>query len=260
MSHTTDIESRSNPDGLREIRSWASRSPGSERPGFRTRSQPGGSKLSLRFVASIGAALLLVLVLMWYRSLQNGPGTADPAPAPEPEQVASSAPVPVEEAPAAAEVVAEAPRFTEEPVHAPATLPWPGPEERSRKEAAAETDVESEPAAEEPKASSEIMVSRDLFESEPAVLLSVPAAEYPEIARGTGTSAKVIVGFTVDETGAVRNPVIERTWIQGDAPKAPFEQAALTAIRSARFTPAREQGVPARSWSTLTFSFEAGPS
>ena len=132
-----------------------------------------------------------------------------------------------------------------EPVPTPVTLPVqpvPVSEERPRKE--------------EPKASPALVVSRDVFESEPAVLLSEPTADYPEVARGTGTSAKVIVGFTIDETGTVRNPIIESTRIQGDAPKAPFEEAAVAAARRARFEPARERGVPARSWSTLTFLFE----
>lgn len=257
MSHTSGVESRSNPDGLQEIRSWASRSPGAARPGFRARSQPGGFRLSSRLVASIGFALLLLLVLTGYRSLQNGQGTADPSPTPEPEQVATLAPFPVEEAPPATAVVPEAPRFTQEPVLAPATLPEPlASEEHLQKEAAA---VQPKPAAEELEISSAIVVGRDVFESEAAVLLSVPEPEYPEAARGTGTSARVIVGFTIDETGTVRNPVIDRTQIQGDAPKAPFEQAALDAVRGARFVPAQERGVPARSWSTLTFSFETGP-
>ena len=247
MSHTSDIESRSNHDGLQEIRAWASRSPQSVRPGFRARSQPGGFRYSPRLATSIGFALLLLLALTGYRSLQDEQGpTIHLAPAPPPEQVAASAPVTAEKKePPPVEAVADSPPPPLEPVPAPATLPAPPvPEERPRKE--------------EPEAAPAIVVSRDAFESEPAVLLAEPTADYPEVARGTGTSARVIVGFTIDETGTVRNPIIESIRIQGDAPKAPFEEAALAAARRAQFVPARERGVPARSWNTLTFLFETG--
>lgn len=252
MSHTSDIESRSNPDGLQEIRSWASRSPNSARPGFRTRRRPGGPSSPL--AASIGLTAVFLLTLGGYRVTQSGRGTPDPAtvPEPEPEQVASSAPAPVspssdpvETLPAErveVEEAAEAPPA--EKVTSPAR-PFPG--ERSRNGAAV---IRREPA--------QILVSRDAFESEPATLLSVPTAEYPDAARGTGTSAQVIVGFTIDETGAVRDPAVESSRVQGTAPEALFVEEALAAARRARFHPARERGVPTRSWSTLTFSFETG--
>ncbi len=164
--------------------------------------------------------------------------------------------------PPAETVAADLPQVRSEPVQAahvarpvrPASEKLPR-EERPRKDEGA---VQRGPVPNEPEAS-RIVLGRDAFESEPAVLLETPAADYPDAARGTGTSAEVVVGFTIDETGAVRNAVIESTRIQGDAPKAPFEEAALAAAQRARFAPAREQGVPTRSWSTLKFSFETGP-
>jgi TonB family protein len=250
MSHTSDIDSRSNPDGLQEIRSWASRSPDAARPEFRTRPRSGGFRLSSRLAASIGLALLLLLVLTGSRFLQNGRDTSDLATVPKPKQAATSAPVPAEEAPPAAEVVADSPPPSPEPVVARTTLAEkPESDERVRPK-----------PAKEPRSSSRsrLVVSPEAFESEPAVLLSAPTAHYPDAARGTGASAEVVVGFTIDETGKVRNPAVESSRIQGDAPKALFEDAALAATRHARFTPARERGEPTRSWSTLTFSFETG--
>lgn len=280
MNYSSDINSRVNPDGLQEIRAWASRSPESARPGFRTRHRAPGPRISPRLVGAVLLALLVVLFsLAGYRYFQNGPSTPGLAVVPEPEQAASSAPVPAPpssdpaeapsitrdearstgEAPLPADALADSPEARKEPVQVTrvaraATPPSSRPAPRPSQGAPA---VEREPARQKPEVS-RIVMRRNDFESEPAVLLAEPAAEYPDAARGTGTSAKIIVGFTIDETGAVRNPVIERIQIQGDAPKAPFEQAALAAARRARFTPAQERGVPTRSWNTLTFSFEAG--
>jgi TonB family protein len=257
MSHSTDIESRPNPDGLQEIRSWASRSPDSVRPGFRWRSRPTGlGRSSSRLAASVLLALLL-LSLAGYRFFQNGQGSSDlgAIPEAEPEQAAQI----VDgngEAPPAADAVADIPQARKEPVQASVTPPaLPVPEEIPRKEAAATRRV---PAPKEPKAASRVVVSRDAFESEPAVLLSTPTAEYPNAARGTGTTAEVIVGFTIDETGAVRDPAVESSRVQGSAPESLFVEEALAAARRARFEPARERGVPTPSWNTLTFSFETG--
>ncbi len=255
MSHTSDIESRSNPDGLQEIRSWASRSANAARPGFRTRRHGGPSS---PLAASIGLTAVLLLSLGGYRVIQSGRSTQDLTAVPEPEQVASSVLVPappnsdpVETSPTPrgeAEKAAEAPPAAE--VIPPAR---PAPGERTLKEAT----VRRKAASKEPKAS-RVVVSREAFESEPAVLLSAPDAHYPDAARGTGASAEVIVGFTIDETGAVQDPAVESSRVQGQAPEALFEEAALAAARRARFEPARERGVSTRSWSTLTFSFETG--
>ena len=265
MSHSTDIESTAHSEGLREIRSWASRSPASARPGFRKKHRTGRPRLSPRLAGSALLALLLVLFSLasyqyFFQSRQDTPQQATiPALATVPEleeipKTDEAPPASPPAAPAEKEVIPDRLQARTEPLRLQAAPPTPpAPRERPLQAAAL---VRREPVLNEPKASSAIVVGRDVFESEPAVLLSVPTAEYPEAARGTGTSAEVIVGFTIDETGTVRNPVIERIQIQGDAPKAPFEQAALTAVRSARFEPARERGVPTRSWSNLTFSFE----
>lgn len=250
MSHTSNIESSSAPDGLQEIRSWASRSPNSARPGFRARRRPGRPSSAL--AASVALTAVFLLSLGGYRVIQSGRGTSDPATVPEPEQVAQVVQESDEAPPASAAVHA-----VEEPVPVRAAPPArSAPGERSRKEA---TVVQRRPAPKEPTAASRVVVSRDAFESEPAVLLSAPAAEYPDVARGTGTTAEIIVGFTIDETGAVRDPAVESSRVQGSAPEALFVEEALAAAQRARFHPARERGIPTRSWNTLTFSFETGP-
>ena len=257
VSRTSGIGSKADPDRLQEIRSWASRSTGSARPGFRARPWPIRVGRSFRLAVSIGLALLFLVVLAGSRFLQDEPGTPKPIaasaePAPEPEPVAQEVQPSREAPPPPAETaVADLPQMRSEPVQAAYVA-------RPARPVPAEPRKERGPDPNEPKAS-RIVLGREAFESEPAVLLETPAADYPDAARGTGTSAKVVVGFTIDETGAVRNAVVESTRIQGDAPKAPFEEAALAAAQSARFAPARERGVPTRSWSTLTFSFETGP-
>lgn len=260
MSHTSDIESTANPDGLQEIRSWASRSPDSARPGFRSRHRPGGlDRSASRLAGSVLLALLLLLFAMGgYRFLfQNGQDPSDLAavvPELEPQQTVQAVDG-ISEAPAA-ETVADLPQARKEPVQANVTLPAPPvPEEVPRKRAAAARPA---PVPKEPRVASRVVVSPDAFESEPAVLLSAPAASYPDAARGTGTTAEVIIGFTIDETGAVRDASVESSRVQGTAPEDLFLEEALAAARRARFHPAREHGVPTRSWNTLTFSFEAG--
>ena len=99
------------------------------------------------------------------------------------------------------------------------------------------------------------MGGREIFESESAVPLSAPQPRYPEAARGTDTWAEVVVGLTIDETGTVRDPTIEKLRVKGSAPASLFQEAALAAARAARYRPAREQGAPVRSWTTLTFTF-----
>jgi TonB family protein len=95
----------------------------------------------------------------------------------------------------------------------------------------------------------------EFFESEPAVLLSVPGASYPAAARDTGTWAEVVVAVPIDASGAVGDPTIETSRVEGSAPETVFEEAAVAAARHARYTPARERGLPVGSQSTLTFTF-----
>lgn len=256
MSHPSDIESRRvDPNGLQEIRSWASRSPGSERPGFRTRSQPGGFRLSTRLVGSLGLAFLILLVLTGYRSLQSEPSKPGPTALPQPQKIAASVPVP-EPPRQKAETAIPATEAVLPDSHPVRTEPLRVQDIRPARQVRAENPREEAVLRKASKAS-QVVMSPDVFESEPAVLLSTPAAAYPDDALGTGTSAEVIVGFTIDETGAVRNPTVESSRVRGSASEALFEEAALAAARQARFAPARERGVPARTWSTLTFSFEA---
>lgn len=260
MNISPDVENRADPDGLREIRSWASRSPDAARPGFRARGRSRARRVSSRLAFLLPLALLLFLSFAGYRFLQTGRGetggratilVASPAPVAAPAAGA---------APAVAEALPDSPQVRKEPsraAQAAAVLPERPAARAPRPQKAT---FRPQPVPRESRRTSEALavVHREAFESEPAVLLAPPAAQYPDAARGTGARAQVVVGFTIDETGTVSDPRIESARVEGEAPESVFAEAALAAVRGARFEPARERGVPSPSWSTLTFTFEAG--
>lgn len=63
------------------------------------------------------------------------------------------------------------------------------------------------------------------------------APNYPERARRTGTQGYVVVEFTVDVTGAVRNArVIE------SQPNSIFDRAAVLSVERSKYRPRREGG------------------
>lgn len=268
MNLTPGTENRFGQDGLQEIRSWASRSPEAARPGFRTTGGPRSLRRSSRLTASLLVVLLLLVAVLaayaGYRFLQTSQSEPEIAAVPEPIEPPAPAAAPAAEqapaAPEAAEVLPDSPEMRREPLRAEAAIrrARSTPEEHKPQQAA----LRPTPFPREPQRTSkgsQVVVDEDAFESESAVLLSSPSARYPAAARETGTWAKVTVGFTIDETGAVRDPRIESSWVKGDAPESAFAEEALAAARHARFEPARERGVPTSSWSTLTFTFEAGP-
>lgn len=219
------------------------------RPGMGTRRRPSRLRLSTRLGASVVLALLLLVLLAGLRFLlkrQDEPHTAASEPAGK--NVASTVP----------ETMPDAPRVRRKPLAGPTDPRRVAPDPVIREPAKKPAHRKSRSARQPAPVKREIRFSggRDSFESEPAVLRSLPSASYPESARGTGTRAEVVVGVTIDETGAVRAPTIERARVQGSAPESVFREAALAAARRARFEPARERGVPVRSTSTLTFTFE----
>jgi periplasmic protein TonB len=63
---------------------------------------------------------------------------------------------------------------------------------------------------------------------------------YPEMARRAGIEGVVIVQFVIDPEGRVTNPVVLRG-IGGGA-----DEAAIEAVRQARFTPGMQRGRPVR--------------
>lgn len=141
-------------------------------------------------------------------------------------------------------------------------IPGAAPEASRRKDRSAGREPASQTPAPQtrrppPKQELRIEGGNEFFESEPAVATSDLNIEYPVAASGTGTWAEVVVGFIIDETGSVLNPTIENCQVRGSAQPFLFQDAALAAVRRARFRPAKEKGVAVRSWTTVTLTFEA---
>ena len=77
---------------------------------------------------------------------------------------------------------------------------------------------------------------------------------YPEIARLAGIEGRVMVQFIIDEEGRVHNPVVVRG-IGGGA-----DEAAIEAVRQARFTPGMQRGQPVKVRYTLPITFRLSQS
>lgn len=82
------------------------------------------------------------------------------------------------------------------------------------------------------------------------VLVDIPPAEYPEIARRAGIEGMVAVRALIDETGNVLRTEIE------DSGGPNLDRAAITATLAARFEPALHDGLPVRAWVVLPFRFD----
>lgn len=72
---------------------------------------------------------------------------------------------------------------------------------------------------------------------------------YPEIARLAGIEGRVMVQFVIDEQGRVHNPTVVRG-IGGGC-----DEAAIEAVKDARFTPGMQRGQPVKVRYTLPITF-----
>lgn len=77
---------------------------------------------------------------------------------------------------------------------------------------------------------------------------------YPEIARLAGIEGRVTVQFIIDERGNVVNPVVVRG-IGGGC-----DEAAIEAVKKARFTPGMQRGRPVKVSYTLPVTFRLNTS
>jgi len=84
----------------------------------------------------------------------------------------------------------------------------------------------------------------------PPQLISYDSPVYPQVARVRGVEADVEVALKIDSRGQV----IEAS-LPGPAAGFGFDEAALVAARSARYRPARRNGVAAESETTLRIVF-----
>jgi protein TonB len=74
---------------------------------------------------------------------------------------------------------------------------------------------------------------------------------YPPLARARRLQAEVTVEVLVDENGAVERTRLARS----DTQNVGFNEAAVDAVRGARFRPATKNGVPVKMWKRFTFPF-----
>ena len=73
--------------------------------------------------------------------------------------------------------------------------------------------------------------------------------EYPEFARRAGIEGRVIVQFVVDERGNAVDPVVVRS------PNDLLSEAALTEVRTLKFTPGQQRGRPVKVRFSLPVTF-----
>lgn len=70
-------------------------------------------------------------------------------------------------------------------------------------------------------------------------ILSAPAPVYPESARQSGASGTVLVGLAINETGTVSD-----AWVESSSGNDALDRAAVQAVLSWQFIPARQNGLP----------------
>ena len=91
-------------------------------------------------------------------------------------------------------------------------------------------------------------------EKKPAVkprLLRIDPPKYPRKARRLRLEGTVLVDAYVDRTGKVE----EVKLVDGLGGKSGVDEAAIEAVRSARFRAGSEQGVATSMWHTVAVSF-----
>lgn len=82
------------------------------------------------------------------------------------------------------------------------------------------------------------------------VPIELPAPAYPENAKKAGMKGEVLTKALVDVTGA-----IESVQILESSGSELFDQAALDAVKMAKFTPPQHQGKPVRVWVSIPIKF-----
>lgn len=70
-------------------------------------------------------------------------------------------------------------------------------------------------------------------------ILSAPAPVYPESARQSGVSGTVLVGLAINEAGTVSD-----AWVESSSGNDALDRAAVQAVLSWQFIPARQNGLP----------------
>ena len=81
-------------------------------------------------------------------------------------------------------------------------------------------------------------------------LLSAPAPAYPESARRAGISGTTVVGMTVSTDGSVSS-----AWVESSSGNSTLDSAAVAAVYSWRFVPAKQNGTPVTANSRVPITF-----
>ena len=69
-------------------------------------------------------------------------------------------------------------------------------------------------------------------------ILSAPEPSYPESARKAGVTGTTVVGMTISSDGSVSS-----AWVESSSGSSALDSAAVSAVYSWRFVPAKQDGV-----------------
>jgi protein TonB len=96
-----------------------------------------------------------------------------------------------------------------------------------------------------PSAAERLLPASALQYAEPPVLV------YPRASRRAGEAGRVLLRVFVDEEGRPRQVLVHRS-----SGFARLDEAAIDALRKARFKPCLDQGRPAAGWALVPLTFE----
>jgi len=94
------------------------------------------------------------------------------------------------------------------------------------------------------------IMNENTVDSKPKIL-SRPPLEYPESALKDGIKGYVIINLLIDKDGSV-----ELAKVLESQPSSVFDNAALNAVRSWRFSPAKYKGKPVKLWAKQKIRFQ----
>lgn len=160
------------------------------------------------------------------------PPPAVPSPPPP-----SPPPRPAPRLPTPPPVIAAAPNA--EPAPAAMVVPHPPPE----------PVAVAEPAPPAPAAA--VVAAPRTVPSTAVSYLEPPSPVYPRASRRLGEQGEVLLKVEIGTDGRARQVLVSRT-----SGHARLDEAALAAVRAARFRPYAEHGVPQVVWTTVPIQFE----
>jgi protein TonB len=157
------------------------------------------------------------------------PAAPPPIPSPQrhvtPQRIVTAAP-----SPAPAPFVVAAPEVIEPPAPAQVAAPAPAPEPATAPQAAPEPKVIPASAVQ---------------------YLEPPSPEYPSSSKRLRETGRVLVRVHIDEAGLTRDVQVARS-----SGHPILDDAAMTAVRKARFKPYTENGRPVAGWAFIPINFE----